>query len=366
MPPDTSQKRAADSPSSTPTASQPGLLESFVRTARTYLLGYYSSNNREDGRLRKNAVRVARPGTTVVHRDGYYAPRAQTLVVKKPGTLTSAGTAATVTVADRLLELARSPLPVSAMPLRLAAAPFLSGDGKARVIVIVEIPHEALRPATDNDRYLLNIGLSIGFYDRDGRSVAGDDPNIELDIPLNAAPKVTRNGMRVVSRVPVPPGAYRLWVGAVQPLSGLRGSVMTEIDIPDFDRQPLTLSGIALSTTMARRIYTARTDELLDDIFGAPPVAHRDFSAESDLWIYGEIYDHRTGAGDVAADVIVKSPDGTIVHRTAFEAAPVQFGHLAQIPLKELGPGSYTATIEARSDRPEPVTATRTISFRVQ
>jgi hypothetical protein len=172
--------------------------------------------------------------------------------------------------------------------------------------------------------------------------------------------------MRFVTRLTVPPGAYRFWVGAVQPGSGLRGSVMTEIDIPDFDKQPLALSGIAVSSTDARRIYTARTDDLLDDIFGGPPVAHREFALDSDLWLYGEIYDHRSNGGDVEADVTVRSADGTVVHKAALEAAPVQFGQLARIPLKELGTGSFEATIEARSSSPQPISTTRTVAFRVR
>jgi len=331
--------------------------ERMVRdTSAYYLLGYNSTNSRTDGKFRRNEVKVARTGVRVVHRNGYFAAR--TSREAEPPVRTS--------VVEQLHELARSPLPVSAMPLRVSATPFLDGGNKARVAVVVEIPFEGLRPATDADRYRLNIGLSIGFFDRSGKPVGIDDPNIDLDIPLNAAPRVTRNGMRIVSRVPVPPGTYRFWVGAVQPASGLRGSVMTEIDIPDFDAQPLMMSGIAVSSTEARRIYTARTDGLLDDVLGGPPVAHREFIVDSELWLYGEIYDHRSDGGDVTSGVTVKSADGRVVYQTAFEPAPVQFGYLARIPLKEIGPGSFVATVEARSASPKPVSVTRTVAFRVR
>ncbi len=335
-------------------------LDRIVRDASSYyLLGYHSTNNRADGKFRRNQVSVARRDARVVHRNGYFAARQARLVDFQlaPG----AGTTAT-----RLQELARSPLPVSAMPLRVSATPFLSAENKARVAVVVEMPPHGLRPETEDGRYRLNIALQIGFYDRSGKPVAGDDPVMDLDIPLSAASKVTPNGVRMVSRIAVPPGAYRFWVGATQTPSGLGGSVMTEIDIPDFDRQPLTLSGIAVSSTDARRIFTARTDDLLDDVFGGPPVAHREFNLDSDLWLYGEIYDHRSVGGDVTADVIVKDAGGSIVYRTPFDPAPVQFGHLARIPLKGIGAGSFVATIEARSSSPGPISATRTVAFRVR
>ena len=335
-------------------------LDRIVSDASSYyLLGYRSTNARTDGKFRRNEVAVARKGVRVVHRNGYFAAR-QAPKVDSPVT---AGRPA---ILAQLQELARSPLPVSGMPLRVSATPFLSAANKARVSIVVEMPHEGLRPVTDDGKYRLNISLSIGFYDRDGKSVGGEDPNIDLEIPLEAAPKVTPNGMRFVSRVEVPPGAYRFWVGAIQPASGLRGSVMTEIDIPDFDKQPLALSGIAVSSTEGRRIYTARTDGLLDDILGGPPVAHREFILDSDLWLYGEIYDHRSDGGDVTSEVTIRSADGTVVHKAAFEPAPVQFGHLARIPLKDIGVGSFVATIEARSSSPKPISSTRTVAFRVK
>ncbi|RPI47623.1 MAG: VWA domain-containing protein, partial [Acidobacteria bacterium] len=321
-------------------------LDRIVRDASSYyLLGYHSTNNRTDGRFRRNQVAVSRKDVRVVHRNGYFAARQAR---PADAQLATGGS----TIAAQLRELARSPLPVSAMPLRVAATPFLSAENKARVAVVVEMPPQGLRPATEDGRYRLHIGLQIGFYDRSGKPVAGDDPTMDLDIPLNAAPKVTPNGVRMVSRIAVPPGAYRVWVGATQTPSGMGGSVMTEIDIPDFDSQPLALSGIAVSSTEARRIFTARTDALLDDVFGGPPVAHREFNMDSDVWLYGEIYDHRSSGGDVTANVIVKSAGGDVVYQTPFEAAPVQFGHLARIPLKEIGAGSFVATIEVRSSTP--------------
>ena len=40
-----------------------------------YLIGYYSTNNRADGRFRKHDIRVERRAARVVHRAGYLAPR---------------------------------------------------------------------------------------------------------------------------------------------------------------------------------------------------------------------------------------------------------------------------------------------------
>ena len=42
-----------------------------------YLLGYYSTNNRADGKARRNEIKVARAGVRVVHRGSYLAPTAK-------------------------------------------------------------------------------------------------------------------------------------------------------------------------------------------------------------------------------------------------------------------------------------------------
>ena len=62
----------------------------------------------------------------------------------------------------------------------------------------------------------------------------------------------------------------------------------------------------------------------------------------------------------------VMAANGDLAFETPMEAAPVQFGHLARIPLKEIGRGDFTAVFEAASTSPGPVSATRTIRFSVK
>ncbi len=55
------------------------LAEGFARVTREnsayYLLGYYSTNTRTDGKLRRNQVTVSRTSLRVIHRSGYLPPR---------------------------------------------------------------------------------------------------------------------------------------------------------------------------------------------------------------------------------------------------------------------------------------------------
>lgn len=63
-------------------------LERMVADTRTYyLLGYYSTNMRLDGRFRRITVRVKRPGAEVRARPGYLAPRESDLASARVGAL---------------------------------------------------------------------------------------------------------------------------------------------------------------------------------------------------------------------------------------------------------------------------------------
>ena len=210
--------------------------EGFARVARDnssyYLLGYYSTNNRADGKARRNEIKVARADVRVVHRTSYLAPsaKADLLVPPKPGEGGKVSTTPTASsLDDQLQELANNPLPVSTMSLRVAAAPFLSREGRSSVSVIVEIPAGTLNRTDDVSRSDSRVRLSIGFYKKDGTSVGREDPTIEVS-------RVPGETSRFVSSIPVPPGVYRLWVGAVETSSRVSGSVMTDIEVPDFNR----------------------------------------------------------------------------------------------------------------------------------
>src|SRR5687767_11811611 len=91
----------------------------IVRENSTYyILGYYSTNDKRDGRYRSLSVRVKRPGLSVRARSGYLAPTGRT---PAPAPATGRG------VNPELAAALGSALPASAISMRLFAAPY-KGD----------------------------------------------------------------------------------------------------------------------------------------------------------------------------------------------------------------------------------------------
>jgi VWFA-related protein len=102
----------------------------FTETGSYYLLGYRSTNDREDGRLRRIDVRVNRRGVTVRARQGYYAPDARARPRAEPPPA----------VRTALAGL----LPKSDLPLTLTAAAVPQrGGGDAAVAVLASLPAAA-------------------------------------------------------------------------------------------------------------------------------------------------------------------------------------------------------------------------------
>jgi hypothetical protein len=87
-------------------------------------------------------------------------------------------------------------------------------------------------------------------------------PEFRHPATLTLAPavhqRINENGLRVVSEFVMPPGRYQLRVasaGAVQ-----AGSVVYDLDVPDFGADALAMSGMILTSEKAGNVFTMQAD----------------------------------------------------------------------------------------------------------
>jgi hypothetical protein len=329
-----------------------------------YLLGYYSSNERRDGRYRKLEVRLKRPGLTVRARKGYVAPRGRdTRPAPKANGMNQ-------DLADALA----SPVPASGLPMAVTAAPFKGTAPNASVLVSIEMVGREL-PFTEQNGVMHNtIEVTTLAIDRKGNVHSIPASALQLKLSRQTHGAVVARGLRVTQRVPLAPGQYTLRIGARERNGGAVGTISYDLDVPDFYKSPLSMSGVVLTSRAASGRPTAAPDADLKDILPGPPTALRDFAPADTLAAFAEIYDtqgnhpHRV---DITASV--KADGGRQVFSQSEERGTEElqgarggFGYRVDIPLQDLAPGEYVLTVEARSRLSGNPTARQDIPFRIR
>ena len=334
-----------------------------------YVLGYYPSNDKRDGRFRNVQVRmVNRPGLKVRTRRGYNAP--------VPGKKESAakGTPAERT-SPELIEALDSPVPVSGLPVSVFAAPFKGANNSVTVALSMEVDATAMKFAAKPDGHYAN-DLEVTLYAIDSNNGKVKDGAHDV-VGVVLRPQVTemRTPFRVMRGLKVPPGKYQLRVGARES-GGKVGAVTYDLDAPDFSKGPIAMSGLVLSSLAATRIPTASPGgPEIKDLMPVTPTASRVFQRADELSAFVEIYDNlgKTPAHRVVITTTVLSDEGKSVFTTSDERGSDEltgtgggFGHISKVPLSSFAPGRYVLRLEARPTLGNSAPILREVEFSVR
>ena len=73
------------------------------------------------------------------------------------------------------------------------------------------------------------------------------------------------------TRLKVPPGRYQVRFAARETGSGHIGSVTYDMEVPDFAKEPLSMSGVLLAAASRQQVITAKPDEELKNVLPAAP-----------------------------------------------------------------------------------------------
>lgn len=335
-----------------------------------YVLGYYSNDSRRDGRFRTVNVRVKDPRLQVRARKGYVAPKGR----PPAGTPPPPGIAASIAMREAL----DSPIPVTGLALNAFAAPMAGAPGAknraASVLVVVEVEAGALTFKEEGGFFLNDVELAIVALDGDGKVRDGAKDVAQLKLRPETRAAILANGVRLTRRLNLPPGRYQLRIGARDSVAGKVGSVMYDLDVPDFSKGDLAMGGVLLTSGSASRIPTANPDPDFKDILPASPSALREFTSADELALAVDVYDNRGFTPHrVEIRTTVTDDSGTAVFSARDERKSEElkgtigtFGHVARVPLKGMAAGRYVLRVEAQSTLGNTPTAFREIEFRVR
>lgn len=317
----------------------------FAENSSYYLIGIRPGEGKP-GSFRRLSIKVAKPDAEVRARAGYYAvtgPRSR-------GNKTAAGPVSGLDTAFG------SALPSGTLPLDVSAAPFASLDGKQGVVVVTTAVRRTVSANAAPEKFQVR---TAAFDAGTLKERAGQQHTAEVT-PRANAPGERR--FEVQSRLGLKPGRYEIRSAAEAP--GSSGGVFTQVELPDFSKARLSLSGLILGLTK-----TGQQDGLADLLPIAPTTA-RTFPRSGKAAAFVRIYQ---GGKDALVPVqmhlrILDAGTRAVIDQTTtFDAARFATRRAAdcpfQLPLSELGEGEYLLTVDASTGKE---TARRELRFTVR
>ena len=215
------------------------------------------------------------------------------------------------------------PVPIGDLPFRVFAAPFRAAGSNGSVLLAIEIEGAALRFREADGRFNEKVEVSIVAADERARVRGEDRQEFDMKLQPDTYQRVRRTGIRMLSRLTLPPGRYQIHVGAYETTGGATGTVPYDLEVPDSAKAGFGLSGIVLTSSRADLLVTANPDPVLKDALPGSPVATRRFSTSETLSVYVEAYDAPRQAGGIA--LVMRVHDAADGHEVfEFERSPRQ------------------------------------------
>lgn len=334
-----------------------------------YVLGYYPTDSRRDGRFHNIEVRVKRPGLVVRSRKGYIAPRGGKPAAAPPPIEAKEGTSPV------LRDALGSPLQVSGLRLTAFAAPFRGPAKSASILLVVQTDGRDFAFKKEGDRYEDTMQMSVAAVDeKAGKVVGGVQHTLRMPLKAENYAAVARTGVRVTSRFEIPPGRYQVRIAAHEVNGKRTGSVYYDLEVPDFNAGPLSMSGLVMAVVGPAEMPTVTGVE--DDIrkaLPAAPTATRTFRSGEELALLVEVYDNELKSPHkVDIKTTLRADDGRELFSVADERSSSElggakggYGYTSRVPLKGLSAGLYVVKVEARSRLGKGATASREVQIRV-
>ena len=330
-----------------------------------YMLGFYSTNDRRNGRYRKLEVRVSRPGLRVRNRAGYYEARGR--APNQPASSPNA-------VAPALTDALGSPLPVSGVPLKVFAAPFKGTAPNAAIALALEIDVSNLDFVEGNGTFNEQIEIAYTAVNTTGKVFPGERQTATLTLKPDTYERAKARGFRVLSQANLPPGRYQMRVAAGNK-AGKAGSVVYDLEVPDFSKEPLMMSGVALTSASAAQAPTIKPKDPLADFLPGPITTMREFEKGDLLVLFTEFYENVRSAAPHMLDFKAehRAEGGRVVQAVNDERSSTElqgksggFGFQARLQLDAVESGLYVIHVEGRSRANPDAVVSRDIQIRVR
>ncbi len=308
-----------------------GVSQIFTENSSYYLLGYQPAAGAGNGDFRKLEVKVNRPGVTVRSRSGYYPPKA--------------GDARAVPTASPLTKAIAGLVPVGDMQMRVNVAPFaIPGKDEVALAIVLGLKQPASKRA---EKVTEVVNLSVNAFDAKGTAKGVRRENANLVLKPGPDDEVQ---YEVLTRMDLKPGAYELRLAAFSGSLNRAGSIYVNVDLPDFSKSPISLSGVLLNASPALPLGAANAFAAIAPVV---PTTQREFSGHSGT-AFMRVYQGKSGPlQPVQLKVRFIDSNDEVVLEHADTLGPEKFGadraadYRFDVPLLKLKPGAYDLSFDA-------------------
>lgn len=316
------------------------MAEVFRESDAYYVLGFQPGPARPGSRFHDIRVKVARRDIIVQARRGYYTA-GQTTPAPRRGVPPPENTSTRLTAAIAGL------WPKTDVSLSMTVAPFASPDLQSAVLAVVVGVGGQLAPGSGNGATAMTADVLAGVFDRNGRTLGSSrqtlsvTPHVLPDQPFE---------YETISRIDLAHGRYEVRAAVEDGRVARAGSVYGYVDVPDFAREPVSLSGLIVEAGPA-----AAPAPTLRDVVPVMPTARRVFARGERVSAFVRVYQGLSRAmipGYLTAE-IRDDRNQSVFHQES-RVLPAQFGagramdFSLDVPTDRLTPGAYLLAVEAR------------------
>ena len=306
----------------------------FRENGSYYLLGYRPPTARRAGSFNRIDVKVNRPDVEVRARNGYFGPRDDT--------------ARTVNAPDAELNKALAGLlPKGDVAMQVSAAPLVKPGSSESTVAIVLGLREPVPSGTS--RFSTDVNLSVNAYSPEGQPRGSHRLTAELTLRPAAGADAE---YEVLSQLDLRPGRYQLRLAAESTMQGKTGSIFYDVEVPDFERLPLSMSGVVMTVSPGP---VAAPKGRLQALLPVVPTTTRDFFGGDKVSAFLRVYQsNRRSALPVTLDIRVLDSTGRTVFGTPEKLAADRFRTNRAEPAEPLSGRGRSGTVTPRTD-PAPV-----------
>jgi hypothetical protein len=311
---------------------------------------------------------VKGPGLRVRSRSGYDEARG-----RKPAAANPTANS-TNTMSPAIAEALGSPLPVAGVPIKAFAAAFKGAAPNAAVAYVTEIDVNQFDFVEKDGIFNEELEIVNTATDAKGKVFPGDRQVVKLTMKPDTYARVKSRGFRMISQANLPPGRYQMRI-AVANKTGKAGSVLYDLEVPDFSKGPLVMSGVVLTSRLASEAPTIKPKDPLGDFLPGPPTTMREFSRDDAIALFAEFYENLSGTQAHSLDfkAELRAEGGRVVRTVADQRSSGElkgtsggYGFSARLPLDDVEPGLYVIHVEGQARTGEVLTVSKDIQIRVR